>query len=93
MPITYNDVIAFLTILALAMGIILLYHLILIALNLRRVSKRVDTVSEELEAVVMKPLSVMDNAMEWIIGFFEGMKDEKHPHKHKKDVDFEVVDV
>ncbi len=92
MPLTYNDVIAFLAILALVMGIILLYHLILISFNVRRITKRADTVSEELEAVVMKPLMAMDNAMEWMVGFLEGMKDQKHPHKHKKD-DFEVVDV
>lgn len=97
MQITYNDVMAFLTILALAMTIVLLYHVIIIALNMRRITKRADTVSKELEAVVMRPLSLADNAMEWAVGFLEGLKDKhsgkKHHHKKKESDDFDVVDL
>lgn len=96
MSITYTDVVSFLTILALTMGIVLLYHLIAISLNVRRISKRFDRISNEIESVVMKPLTVADNAMEWLIGFLEGVKEGQESKKkgHKKAAeDFDVVDI
>ena len=100
MQITYNDVMAFLSILALVMGVVLLYHLIIIAFNMRRITKRADKVSEELESIVMKPLTAIDKAMDWMVGFLEGVHEaqaEQHKPKHstrmKKSEDFEVVDL
>lgn len=101
-PITYDQVIAFLTILALLMGVIFLYNVIILALGFRRITRRVDRVSRELESIAMKPLTAVDNAMEWIIGFLDGLKDahdvggKKHhgKTKHKeKEKEFEVVDL
>lgn len=60
--------------------LIVLYHLIFIVVSLRKVMKRVDTVSLELETVILKPLSMTDKALEWVTGFLEG-KAEKHSKK------------
>lgn len=60
--------------------LIVLYHLIFIVVSLRKVMKRVDNVTTEIETVILKPLSMTDQAIEWVSGFLEGKK--KH---HKKD--------
>ncbi len=94
-PLTYDQVIAFLTILTLVMTVVLLYHFIAISLSVRRITRRADTVSRELEEVIMKPLSAADSAMDWIIGFLDGLREKKNAgKKHKsKAEEFEVVDL
>ncbi len=62
------------------MLIVALYHIIFIVVDLRKTMRRVSNVSEEVETVIMKPLSVADQAMQWVKGFL----DEKAKH-HKKD--------
>lgn len=84
MQITYDQVMAFLSIAALAMGIVLLYHLIAISLGLRRIVKRADAVTDEMESIIMKPLVAADTAMEWLIRFLEGLNDQQESKRHGK---------
>ncbi len=63
------------------MLIVVLYHVIFIVVDVRKIMKRVQTVSEEVETVILKPLSMADQAMAWVTGFLE----EKSKHHHKKD--------
>ena len=60
--------------------LIVLYHLIFIVVSLRKVMKRAENVTEQIEAVILKPLSMTDQAIEWVASFLEGKK--KH---HKKE--------
>jgi sensor histidine kinase YesM len=66
MQITANDVLTFLLILAVIMLIVVLYHLMFIAVNVRRISERVNDVSKELEEIIMTPLALIENSMTWI---------------------------
>lgn len=66
------------------MLIIALYHVIFIVVDVRRIVRRFENVSEEVETVIMKPLSMTDQAMEWMINFFQEKSDK---HKHKKHLD------
>ena len=59
--------------------LVVLYHLIFIVVSLRRVMKRADNVTREIETVILKPLSMTDQAIEWLSGFLEGKK--KHGKK------------
>jgi len=59
--------------------LVVLYHLIFIVVSLRRVIKRADNVTREIETVILKPLSMTDQAIEWLSGFLEGKK--KHGKK------------
>ena len=83
MQISYDQMMAFLSIAALAMGIVLLYHLIVISLSLRRIVKRADAVSNAVVSIIMKPLVAADSAMEWFIHFLEGLNDQRSA-KHAK---------
>lgn len=62
------------------MLIVVLYHVIFIVVDLRKVLKRVENVSEEVEVMILKPLSMADQAMQWVTGFIE----EKSKHHKKK---------
>jgi len=57
--------------------LIVLYHLIFIVVSLRKVLKSAETVTEQVETVILKPLALTDQAIEWVSGFLEG-KTEKH---------------
>lgn len=67
------------------MLIVVLYHVIFIVVDLRKIARRISGVTEEVESVIMKPLAMTDQAMEWMINFFQE-KAEKHAH-HKKHID------
>lgn len=60
--------------------LVVLYHVIFIVVSLRKVMKRAENVTEQVETVILKPLAMTDQAMEWVSGFLEGKK--KH---HKKE--------
>ena len=62
------------------MLIIALYHIIFIAVDARKVAKRVERVTREIETVIMKPLSMTDSALEWMQSFFQE-KAKKHQAK------------
>ena len=48
------------------MIIIALYHVIFIVVDLRKISRRFEGITEELETVIMKPLSMTDKFLEWV---------------------------
>lgn len=62
------------------MLIVVLYHVIFIVVDLRKISRRIENLSKEVETVLLKPLNMTDKALEWMVDFFQ-QKAEKH---HKK---------
>lgn len=62
------------------MLIVVLYHVLFIVVDLRKVMRRINVITEEVEMVIMKPLSMTDRALEWMIQYFSE-KTEKHSHK------------
>lgn len=59
------------------MLIVVLYHVMFIVVDVRKIMRRLNNLTEEVEAVVMKPLSMTDQVLEWMIAFFQE-KAEKH---------------
>ncbi len=85
MQITYNDVITLLTILALVMVIVLLYHLIFVSAALRRIVGRWDELSKEIEALILKPIGAVEYVLDWFASVVEGMREQREGKKgHKK---------
>jgi len=86
MPLTTNDVLIFLEILALLLLVLVLFHLVFVALNLRRIVKRVNKVTTQLEEVILKPINMADATVEWVAAFLEGYthKSGKNEKKGKK---------
>jgi cell shape-determining protein MreC len=54
--------------------IIVLYHLLFLMVDLRKIFQRVESLTEELESVILKPLSLTDKAFQWILHFLEAEK-------------------
>lgn len=75
-----SDIMMGLYIAVAVMLIIVLYHVMFIVVDLRKILRRFDAVTREVEAVIMKPLSMTDQALEWMIHFFQE-KAEKQRHK------------
>ncbi|UPA22254.1 hypothetical protein K8942_04350 [Candidatus Peribacteria bacterium] len=63
------------------MLVVVLYHVIFIVVDLRKVMKRTQIVTEELQTVILKPLSMADQAMAWVSGFLDE-KTKKHDKKN-----------
>lgn len=60
--------------------LIVLYHVIFIVVDLRKVMRRVEGITEEIEDVVMKPLSMIDAILQWVLDTIEQGK-KKHDKK------------
>jgi cell shape-determining protein MreC len=80
MQLSTEEVIIILQIVAFVLLLVLLYHLIFAAVSLRKVLKRVDTVTDQVEQVLLKPISMADATVDWISGMLEGAH-KKHTHK------------
>lgn len=86
MQLSINDILTVLSVIAVGMVIILLYHLIFVSVSLRRIADRMDDLSKEVEAVILKPIGAIEYLIDWFGSAVEGMreKDErKKGHKHK----------
>ena len=81
--LTYSDVLTLLSIVAVGMLIILLYNLIFFSMSLRRISERIDDLSKDIEAIVLKPIGALDYVVDWFIGAIEGMQKGKEKKHHK----------
>jgi len=80
-----EDIMTGLYIAVAVMLIVALYHVIFIVVDMRKIMRRFENVTEEVEAVIMKPLSMTDRALDWAISFFQE-KAEKHEKKaHHKE--------
>ncbi len=86
MTITYSDVLTILSIIAVAMLIILLYHLIFVSVSLRKIATRMDELSKEVEAVILKPIGAIEFLLDWFSGMVEGMMAAKEEEDHHKKV-------
>lgn len=67
------------------MLIVVLYHVIFIVVDLRKTMRRIETVTEELQTVILQPLSMADQAMQWVKGFLEEKAKQHEKKKHPQD--------
>ena len=77
LSLTYNDVLTLLSIIAVGMLIILLYHLIFVSVSLRRFAERLDAVSKDVEGIILKPIGAIDYVVDWFISVIESMQHGK----------------
>jgi hypothetical protein len=83
-PLTIVDLFLLLKILAVLLGIIVLYQLVFATLSLRRLLKRYDLLSQDIEALIVKPVSAIDSIIDWFLAVMEGMQSSKK-EKEKKE--------
>ncbi len=85
MSITSQDVFTFLSIIAVAMVILAVYHLLFILVDLRKMVRRFEDITQQVEAMILKPISMADQILAWIMEQLEGRKHGKKHHA-KKDI-------
>ena len=61
--------------------LIVLYHVIFIVVDLRKVMRRVEGLTQELEDVLMKPLSMIDAILQWVLDTIEKTAKKKDDKK------------
>lgn len=86
MQLSLNDLLTLLSVVAVVMVIVLVYHLIFVSVSLRRIAERMDDLSQEIEGLILKPIGAVEYLIDWFAGAVEGMragKEEKKVH-HKK---------
>ncbi len=79
------------------MLLVILYHVLFILVDLRKITRRFEDVTSQVEAVILKPLSIADQAVQWVSDFIAEKQraHQKASHTHlskahpKKDADEE----
>lgn len=91
MMLSADDILTAILILVAIMLVVVLYHALFIVVDLRKVMKRVQNVSEQVEDVIMKPLTMTDTILQWVLEYIEGLEkpSQKKHHEHKKAIDVE----
>jgi|GEM_PF-1277774 len=90
MMLTADDVLTGLLIAVAVLLLIVLYHALFIVVDMRKIMKRVEGVSEQVEDVIMKPLVMTDKILEWVLEYIEGLdKSGQKKHHEKKAIDVE----
>ena len=70
-----------LAMIAIAMVIIVLYHIIFIVVDMRKIVRRVQETTGELQSLILKPVSVADQVMDYVLDLV------KKKHRDGKSVD------
>ena len=62
--------------------LVVLYHTIFIVVDLRKTLRRIEGITREVEDVILKPLSMIDAILQWVLDTIEHtQKKEKHLKK------------
>lgn len=82
MTLTVDQLLIALNVLVTLLGIIVLYHLMYITLDVRRITRRVDRVTREAEEAILKPIAMADSIVETVKKFVEGSAQSESKKKH-----------
>lgn len=80
--VTPADVLLYLQILIGIMVVVVLYHVLFAVVDLRKILRRLEGITQQVEDVIMKPISMVDNILEWVMEYIE--KDGKKSKKSSK---------
>ena len=84
--VSADQFLQWLWVLAAVMIIIVLYHTLFIVVDLRKILRRVDVIGEQIEDIIMKPISMADTILSKILEFVEQQEKKKKilPKKSSK---------
>ena len=89
MTLTADAVLTAILILVAIMLVVVLYHVLFIVVDLRKIMKRVESVSEQVEDIIMKPLTMTDKILEWALEYIESLEKGHHKKHREKVIDAE----
>ncbi len=61
------------------MIIVVLYHLLFIVVDLRKITRRFEDVTAQVESMLLKPIAILDQGFQWMLEHLENKR-----HKNKK---------
>jgi cell shape-determining protein MreC len=64
--------------------VVVLYHVLFIVVDLRKVLRRVDDITEQVEAIILKPISLADQILGKVMEMMEVGGHKTHKGKKKK---------
>ncbi len=74
------------------MIIVVLYHLLFIVVDLRKIMRRMEDTTAQVEALILKPLAILDEAFQWAMDHLgSSKKGKKHQKKDGKVFDIENI--
>lgn len=65
--VTMDQILSGLSVAVAVMLIVLLYHALFIAVDLRKIMRRAEDITKHVEDVIMKPLNMVDLILQWLI--------------------------
>lgn len=89
MMLSADDVLTGLLIAVAVMLIVVLYHVLFVVVDVRKIVKRVEGVSNQVEEVIMKPLVMTDKILEWLLEYVQSLETKGKKHDHEKAIDVE----
>ncbi len=89
MMLSADDILTGLLIAVAILLLIVLYHALFVMVDLRKILKRVEAVSHQVEEVVMKPLVMTDKILEWLLEYVQSLEKGSHKKHHHKTIDAE----
>lgn len=63
--------------------VVVLYHVLFIVVDLRKVLRRVDDITEQVEAIILKPISLADQILGKVMELMESTAKEKKGKRKK----------
>jgi cell shape-determining protein MreC len=86
MQLTPETVLTFLSIVVAVMLIVVLYHILFIAVDLRKIMRRMNEMTEEVEMLLMKPFMIADKLLQMVVEYFQAHHEKRAHHEkpHKK---------
>lgn len=82
--VTSADVLTYLQISVAVLVVIVLYHVLFIAVDLRKVLRRIESITGEVENIIMKPVHAADYILEGIVKYLETESKGKKKSSKKK---------
>ena len=64
------------------MLVVVLYHVLFIVVDLRKILRRIENMTSEVEGMIMRPLGLLDHLLEWLTEWVESQAER--PRKGKK---------
>ncbi len=77
------DLLTYLQITVAVMLIVVLYHILFVAVDLRKILRRIEEITQQLEDVLMKPISMADSILQFVMDYIEDMEKKKKSPKPK----------
>ena len=83
-PLTLESVLGALYALVAVMIIVVLYHVLFIVVDVRKIMRRFEDLSAQTESMLLKPLAILDKAFQWVLETMH-RKQRKKEKKHFTD--------